>query len=383
MTSTYGIKGTLSATDSALHINIEDMIGKYPAWTFPLLKRWNSDIFKKAVTSHKYEWTEQELRPVKAKVASATVASGAAQFYVDTPGVFNVDDVLRKPAGEQVVVVDVSGGTLLTVKALSGTPESMTLGNTVQRVGVASPQGKDADNMVINGTTDLYNYTQIFEDVVKLTGTQRNSMIHGEEGSAELIEKKQKELAEMLQTTALVGVRTKNEEEDRTTAGGLKFFIDTYAPANAIDFGGSGTWATTAGVIDKFDDCIEKIADNMGGLPTIYIGYKALRKLKKLSDGTIFSDSKSKTRGTAIPEKYISQLGDLSIVQLRERTGVMDNLIFFVDEQQVGVKSMKNRGWFTEELSKTGDSYKWQVLGEYTFKFATPKVHAYLYNLGI
>jgi len=383
MASIYGQQSTFSATDSALHINIEDTIGKYPDWQFPLLKRWSSKVFKAEVKSHKYEWTEKELRKIVAKVASATVASDATTFYVDTSGVFNVDDVLLKPDGEQVIVVSVSGGTLLTVKHLAGTAEAMVLGETVKRIGVASPQGKDADNMVIAGTADLYNYTQIFEDVVELSGTQRNSMIHGDENSASLIEDKQKELMEVLQSTLLIGQRTIDKEQKRTTMGGLKFFIDTYAPENAIDFGGVGTWATAAGVKDALDDAIEAIANNMGGKPTIVLGYKAMRKLKDLADGTIFSKASDKTRGTAMPEQYLSQLGALDIVMLRERSGILDDLIFIIDEAQCGFKAMKNRGWFTEELAKVGDSYKWQVLGEYTAKFATPKVQAYLYNLGL
>lgn len=383
MASIYGQQSTLSATDSALHINIEDTIGKYPDWQFPLLKRWSSKVFKADVKSHKYEWTEKELRAVKTTVASATVASGTLTFYVADAGVFNVDDVLQKPSGQQVIVESVSGGTLLTVKALAGTPEAMALGDTVKRIGVASPQGKDADNMVISGTADLYNYTQILEDVVEMSGTQRNSMIRGDESSSTIIEDKQKELMEVLQSTALVGMRTIDKEAKRTTTGGLKFFIDTYAPENAIDFGGVGTWASATDVKTKLDDAIEKIADNMGGKPTIYVGYKAMRKLKDLADGTIFTKTSDKTRGTAMPEQYLSQLGSLDIVMLRERAGVLDNLIFIIDEEQCGFKAMKNRGWFTEELAKVGDSYKWQVLGEYIFKFATPKVQAYIYNLGL
>lgn len=52
------------------------------------------------------------MRPVTATVASATVAANATTFYVDKPGVFNVDDVLQKPDGEQVIVTSVAGGTL-------------------------------------------------------------------------------------------------------------------------------------------------------------------------------------------------------------------------------------------------------------------------------
>lgn len=379
----YGQQSTLSVPNSALHINIEDQITKYPDWQFPLLKRLNSKIFKAEVKSHKYEWTEKELRPVTAKVASATVASGATQFYVDTPGVFNVDDVLMKPAGQQVIVTAVAGGTLLTVKALAGTPESMVLGETVKRIGVATAQGKDADNGVKIGSADLFNYTQIFEDVVELTGTERNAIIHGEESSAEQISDKQKELMEVLQSTLFIGQRTIDQAEKRTTLGGLKFMLDTYAPNNVIDFGGSGTWATAAGVKGKLDDAVEKIANQMGGKPVIYLGYKAMRKIKDLADGTVFVKTTDKSRGTALPETYLSQLGELELVMIRERAGILDDLIFLVDEEQIGYKAMRNRGWFTEELAKTGDSYKWQVLGEYTMKVSTPKVHAYIHNLGL
>jgi hypothetical protein len=379
----YGQQSTLSASSERLHINIEDAIAKYPDWQFPLLKRWNSKPFKAEVKSHKYEWTERDLRPVVAKVASDEVASDATSFYVDTPGVFNVDDVLQKPSGEKVIVTAVSGGTLLTVEHWTGTAETMALGNTVKRVGVASRQGALADNMVIVGTENLYNYTQIFEDVVELSGTQRNSLIHGDENSAELISRKQKELMEVLQTTLLVGARNADIGGKRYSMGGLKYFIDEHAADNAIDFGGSGTWSTSTGVTGKFEDAVQAIADKNGSKPTIYMGYKAMRQFRMADDTTIVTKRDDKKRGIGVVDTYLSQLGELDIVMLRERANVMDDLIFFVDEEAVGYKAMRNRGWFTEELPYAGDGYLWQVVGEYTAKVETPKLHSYLYNLGL
>ena len=381
--SIYGQKSTLSATDSALHINIEDQIVKYPDWQFPLLKRWNSKVFSNSVVSHKYEWTERELRPVTAKVASATVAADATTFYVDTSGVFNVDDVLQKPSGENVIVTAVSGGTLLTVTPWTGTPETMVLGETVKRVGVATSQGKKADEMVIVGTEDLYNFTQIFEDVVELSGSQRYAMIHGDESQAELITRKQKELAEMLQVALLLGARNKDTATKRYTMGGLKYFIDTYASGNVVDFGGASTWSTDSSVIGKIEDAIETIADQNGGKPTMYVGYKAMRKLRNLQDDIVRTDKSDKSRGIGVVSTYLSQLGELDVVMLRERTGAMNDLIFLVDEEKCGYKAYNKRGWFTEELAKDGDAYKWQVLGEYTAKFETPKVFSYIHNLGL
>ena len=380
--SIYGQKSTLSASDSALHVNIEDQIVKYADWQFPLLKRWNGKVFNNNIVSHKYEWTERQLRPITAKVASATVAADATTFYVDAAGVFNVDDVLMKPDGEIVIVTAIAGGTLLTVRAWTGTPETMTLGETVKRVGVATAQGKKADGMVIIGTEDLYNFTQIFEDVVELTGSQRNALIHGDESQSELISRKQKELAEMLQLSLLVGTRNKDTASKTYTMGGLKYFIDTYAPNNVINFGAD--WTSDATVIGKFEDAVEKIADQNGGKPTIYMGYKAMRKFRSIQDSQIGAQARTEgKRGIGVATTYLSQLGELDVVLIRERAGVMNDLIFFVDEEKCGYKPYNKRGWFTEELAKDGDAFKWQVLGEYTAKFETSKVFSYMHNLGL
>lgn len=377
----YGQKSTLSTPDATLHINIEDQIVKYPDWQFPILKRWNSTVFKAQVKSHKYEWTERDLRPSQAKVASATVASDATSFYVDTAGVFNVDDVLQKPDGETVIVTAVSGGTLLTVAHWAGTAEEMVLGETVKRIGVAAAQGTKAGDMVLQGTEDLYNFTQIFKDSVHLSGTQREALIHGDQTQAQIITEKQQELAEMLQNALILGPQQKDTATKRYSMGGVKHFIDTYASANAIDFGGSSTWNTDKSVINKFEDAVEKIAEKNGNPPTIYMGYGAMRKFRLIDDTLRRTERTDKKRGIGVVTSYLSQLGELDVVMLNDRAKVLSNMILFVDESRVGYKAMRNRGWFTKELGVDGDYYKWQVLGEYTMKIETPKIASYLYNI--
>jgi hypothetical protein len=113
------------------------------------------------------------------------------------------------------------------------------------------------------------------------------------------------------------------------------------------------------------------------------MGYKAMRKFRLLDDDLFRTKRDDKSRGIGVVDNYLSQLGDLDIVLLRERVGALNDLIFFVDEEKAGYKAYRNRGWFTEELAKDGDSYKWQVLGEYTVKVETPKVISYLYDLGL
>src|ERR1035437_6593774 len=99
-TSIYGQKSSFSASDANLRINIEDLITRYEDYKFPILKRLNGSIFKKDVLSHKYEWSEQDLRPVKAGVVNQITAAGAS-VAVDAAGVFKVDDVAMNPRSEE------------------------------------------------------------------------------------------------------------------------------------------------------------------------------------------------------------------------------------------------------------------------------------------
>jgi len=54
-----------------------------------------------------------------------------------------------------------------------------------------------------------------------------------------------------------------------------------------------------------------------------------------------------------------------------------------VDESMTGYKAMQKRGWFTSPLAKLGDSFRWQILGEYTYKMDMPEACVYMYNLGL
>jgi hypothetical protein len=381
----YGQGSTFEATDKALYLSIEKEIKKYPSPRIELLKRLGS--FEQAVNSHKIEWSRRDNRPVKALVVEGTT-SGGTVITVDTAGVFNVDDILEKPNGQQMVVEAVSGGTQVTLRALSGTPEALVGGDTVKRIGMASPQGKDADDMVRTGYEDLYNYTAILEDVVNLSGTEHNALIRGHENSGQLIARKQQELGEIWQSQIVLGKRTKDDVRKVTTNAGIKQLIDLYAPNNVINFGGSATWALTGdnGVMGKVDDALDKLSAKVFDKPTMYVGSKFMRKFKyALTDTSVIrTDDNADTKGIGVVGTYLSHLyGKIKVVLIQERTGWMDDLVFFVDESDVGQKPMKGREWQTYPLGRKGDSFQWQVLSERTVKMGNPEAHAYIYNLGL
>jgi hypothetical protein len=388
MQATYGQKSSFTATDANLHINIEDLVVKYPDYKFPALKRLSGKVFKKEILSHKYEWTERDLRPILALVVSE-VGKSAVSVTVDTAGVFNYHDVVEnKRTGERMLVTAVSGGINLTVErgfqSTSAVGSALIEGETLVRVGVAAPEGAATRPAITIGSEDFYNYTQTFTDTVFMSDAMYKGFVHGDETQTDAIQRIQQELMESLHISLFTGRRYRNAAQKISTMGGMKYFVDTYATDNIIDFGGVGTWSTDTSVLGKFEDAVGAIANKMGGKPTIYATYNALRKLRLVQDDTVRTTKSDKSRGVGVVDTYLSGMGDLDIVQIIDRAGLMDNLVMFVDEANVGFKSRKGRGWFTEERPFDGDGHKMAVVGEYTMKIETPAASlAYIKNLGV
>lgn len=383
----YGQKSSFSATDANLRINIEDLIEKYDDFKFPALKRLGAGIFKKDVLSHKYEWSERDLRPIKAGVTNQVTAAATA-IAVETPGVFNVNDVALNPrTGEKLLVTSVEGGgELINVeRGFESTLAAIIIeADTLVRVGKAAPEGAEFGTAITVSPDDLYNYTQIFDDTVEMSDGQYKGFIRGDETQSEGIQRVQQELMEGLHLSLFIGNRYRNAAQKRSTLGGFKYFADTYAADNVIDFGGSGTWASDVNALNKFEDAVEQLSNKMGGKPTVYATYKALRKFRLIQDDTIRSTRSDKARGIGVVDTLMTGMGELDIVQLIDRTGVLNDYIFFIDETNVGYKARKGRGWFTEELAKTKDGHTWSVLGEYTLKVRLVKASlAYVHNLGL
>jgi hypothetical protein len=380
----YGQGSTFNSTDKELYLNIEKEIKKYPSPRIELVKRIGS--FSQPVNSHKLEWSRKDNRPVKSTLAIDRGSTSATTLIVDDAGVFNVDDLIQLPDGEQLIVTAVSGGTQLTVKAWAGTPEAAVLGDVVSRIGGATPQGKNADGMVANGYEDLYNYTSILEDVVDLSGTEHNALIRGHENSGQLIARKQQELAEIWQSQMVLGIRAKDDSSKTTTTGGIQYLIDTYAADNAFDFGGSSTWSATGddGALGVVDNALDALSAKVFDKPVMYVGSKFMRKFKYVMEDSIRTDQENDMRGIGVVGTYLSHLyGKIKVVLVQERTGWMDDLVFFVDETDLGQKAMKGREWQTYPLARVGDSFRWQILSERIVKMGNPSAHCYLYNLGV
>jgi hypothetical protein len=181
-----------------------------------------------------------------------------------------------------------------------------------------------------------------------------------------------------------MGIRTKDDARKTTTFGGMKYMIDTYASDNVVDFGGD-IWSSDADVQDAIDDALDIIAEKAFEKPVMYVTPSFMRKFKYIQDDNSYTTaSTSEKRGIGVVKKYNSHtFGLIDVVQLQGMSGLMDDYVFMLDESMVGYKAMRNRDWFTSPLAKLGDSYRWQVLAEITFKMDIPQACVYMHNLGL
>jgi len=388
MSAQYGQRDTLGVAEKTLYLNIEDQVKKYPSLRRELIKRLDGKVFEDEVKSYKYEWSARPNRPLSTTVA-VDAADSATSMIVTEPGVFNVDDVFQGTNGAQFRVTNVGGGVNVTFVKIAGTQAAMPLGSKVAIVNGGTAHGKDADSMVTTGFDDYFNYTSNFEDVIHLSDLDHNAMIRGEEKQAQLVARKNMELTEKLQRAIVLGVRGKDSANKITYMGGIKNMIDTYAPAaNVIDFGGSSVWSASTvdrDVQDKIDSALDIVAAKAFKKPVLWVTPAFMKKFKHIqSDRAYTTVGSSEKRGIGVVRKYESHVfGMIDVVQLQGMEGIMDDYVFVTDESDIGYKAHRGLGWHTYPLARTGQSYKWQIAGHYTFKMGIPEAHCYFYNLGL
>jgi hypothetical protein len=191
------------------------------------------------------------------------------------------------------------------------------------------------------------------------------------------------ELTEKWQRHLVAGRRSMDKARKQYTSGGFIDLIDTYAPANAIDFGGN-IWSSDRAVEDVIDNALDIIAEKAFEKPVMYVTPDFMKKFKYIQDDTTRTTLDEKSRGVGVVKKYNSHtFGEIDVVQLQGMHNVMSDYVIMLDESMAGYKAMEGRNWFTKPLPVDGDSYRWQVLFEGNIKLDIPSAAVYLYNLGL
>lgn len=351
-------------------------------WTeAPLLKKFGLDNAKRFRILNwpqiKYEWIEDTMSARESTLTEALDDSEPG-FDVADGTLFKAGDVVQVE-DELAHVTSVSSNTLTVVRGYGGTTAASH--NTATAIYLrtqARAEGAEATTGHTTVTSSPHNYTQIFGEAVKVSGSQMEIADYGIDdqmayhlqkliGGNEIIGGKFRagKLPILLSNTFYYGKRSSGSVGERAM-GGFNQFVTT----NVTD-------ASSAALTRKMiEDEIEDIYQAGGDPDCIILNTWALRKFRQFFEGFITTD-RSETRGGSRITMFQVPWGGRDLELVFDKWCPNDEL-YIVQSDNVGWLTF--RGFDVRDLPSTGD-YEWKnVVGEFGFVLKNEKAHGRIHS---
>lgn len=318
------------------------------------------------------EWIEDTLAPltgVFALTATANSATNVTSLKVADGNMVQPGHILL--SGTELLWVSANSNGVLTVTRSLGGSTMVTLATdaSFSIVGMARLEGADSDPI---GYTDLStnsNYTQIFHKEIKQTGTAPYQDRWGMTDQMQYESAKSiPEMMRLIERTLQYGKRSAGSTTTPRMMGGYQEFITTNKASGA----NMSVSSLIPGIIE---DAVELIY-NAGGAGDFLaiVNPATYQKIKNAYDSSSYVRyAPEQNRFGTLVDRIVTPFGDVSFVIDRWQ---LSNLIPILKLDNVGMLTL--RPWQVEDLAKTGDAEKKQLVGEYTFCLKLEKSHALL-----
>lgn len=365
-----GLETTYGQT-AGIKLDIEEMINMLSPTDVPLLGGYNgtagatgaqaSILGREVVTAKKVEWLEEDLLVARSELEGniSNVATTLAVLAGDGLK-FQEGHVLRLDE-ELVRVSSVSTDTLTITREFAGTTGAAHLdGIAVIGLGTALPEGGDPKEARWRDRGGLYNLTEIFGPyAIHVSGTEEVVAKYGVSSEFDhQTANRVREIMVEIEQAGLYGRRHDDTNAKYRTMGGLWYYIVTNVDSATTDI-------TEAALVTR-----QEAAYGFGGaVDTLIVGPKQKRKISALNAGVIRIDRTDRVRGQIV-DVFESDFGAMDVALNR-----------WVRAADIIGISRENVSWgvlrplMVEQLAKTGDAWKAQVLCEYTMKVRMEKRH--------
>ena len=250
-------------------------------------------------------------------------------------------------------------------------------------------EGADAAYATPTATTRLGNYMQISQKDAQVSGTLDAVDKAGRDRET-AYQKVLKGLELRRDIEKYLHSDTARSSSDPRKAGTLSSWITNVEDA-------SGTSAATGDGTDVPDmagtnramtlaqiDTAMQAAYEDGGQPNMLVVSPAKKAaFSDLNSGSVSTNQINYTapREAAIVGSvslYLSDFGQLDVVIDRFAS---DDRVYLLDSDYASICTLPNRNFAVQDLAKTGDSEKFQIITEFTLKVSAPKAHAAVYDL--
>jgi len=260
----------------------------------------------------------------------------------------------------------------------------------------AAVEGADATSATLAPTTRVGNRTQISQKTIQIAGTEETIDKAGRKSEkAYQLAKASSELKRDMEKIMLANqAASAGDSSTARTLGSLQAWLNT----NYVGTGTAGSLGTTARVSgtdgafteDMLKSAVKSAYTN-GGNPTVLMVSPTQKQVVStfagIAEQRYAAPANKQTTIVGAADVYLSDFGTLSVVPNRfttaddEATTGEGEQAFVLDPEYAATAFL--RPFQTNELAKTGDSEKTQLLVEYTLEVKNEAAHAIVSDLSI
>lgn len=252
-------------------------------------------------------------------------------------------------------------------------------------------EGADASSATLAPTTRVGNRTQISQKTIQIAGTLESVDKAGRKSEkAYQLSKASSELKRDMEKILLSNqAAVTGDASTARKLGSLQAWIETnYEGAGTA--GSDGTTARVSGTDAAFTETMlknaVKAAYEQGGNPSVLMVTPTQKQVVSgfagIAEQRYQAPSNAPTTIVGAADVYLSDFGTLSVVPNRFMSADADDdgeVAFVLDPEYASIAYL--RPFATNELAKTGDSEKTQLLVEYTLEVKNEKAHAIIADL--
>lgn len=341
----------------------------------PLLKLIGRDSLRDACTSVKHEWLEDEVRGL----ASAVKSSGTSLNNTTDPVSFDlsaaneaykfrVQDIIKVEDELMRVTAIVDSDTITVSRGWGGTTNAAHADSSVVLlVSSALSQGQDLLGARTTTKAGYYNYTQIFEEEVRVsaTGAATEKWVGGNDIERE-IAKQFEAIGVNMERVLLYGKRVQPTAATAAGAGAMDGII---ARLSTNVFNKSSAALTETMLGDGLEALWQLGAEAM----TIVTNSTQKRRINTFADAFREMPYGETTFGAKV-QRFETDFGEVKLLLDRHMPA---NQILLLNENKIGFGPLQGRALSMEKLPPVSKEYDtWQISGEYTSETRLEKSHA-------
>lgn len=355
-------------------IDISSALDKLKPIDTPLLLRIGRDSLRDGCTAVKHEWLEDTVRGTTSNDVGATINNTtdpvtATVTSGDGNTKFRIGDIV-KIEQELCRVTATAANTITIARAWGGsTNAAHPSAVLITIVGPAMLQGSDLAGARTTTKSGLFNYTQIFEEEVKVSATMQSTKKYTVQNDPEYQIGSQLDIIGVnLERTLLFGRKVQATAVVPGAMDGIQARLSTNV------YNKSSAALTQA----MLEDAMEAIWA-AGASPNLaVVNSTQQRRINTFLDGYREADYNDDVLGSFV-RRYKTNFGQLDI--LLDRHLPADE-VWILDDSKIGLGPLTGRALSTMKLPPVSKEYDvWQISGEYTSETRLEPAHARIYGL--